>query len=195
MDFTAFVLQELPQPPARIIEIGCGDEGGLVPALVAAGYDAIGVDPRAPAGERFRQCDFREVTGAFDAAVAGRVVHHLFPLGEALDHLAALAPVVVVDEFAWDIIDPELQAWYEAHHRPSSPGPASLAEWRSRHAHELHAHDAVLAALRARWDERVLNWVPYFPRWLATDEESPDRIGFQWAGANTSTTRSAAASR
>jgi hypothetical protein len=195
VDFTGFVLQELPPPPARVIEIGCGELGGVVPALVDAGYDAIGVDPAAPAGERFRRVDFREVDGAFDAAVAGRVIHHLFPLDEALDHLAALAPVVVVDEFAWDLIDPELQAWYEAHHRATSPGPASLDEWRSRHAHALHTHDTVLAALRAQYEERILEWVPYFPRWLATDEQSPDRIGYRWAGSRTETTRSSAPSR
>ncbi|HEY2542550.1 MAG TPA: class I SAM-dependent methyltransferase [Gaiellaceae bacterium] len=194
MDFTDFVLQELPQAPARVIEIGCGDAGGVVPALVAAGYDAIGVDPRAPDGERFRRMDFREVDGEFDAAVAGRVIHHLTPLGEALDHLAALAARLVVDEFAWDVIDPELQRWYEARHRPESPGPASLDDWRARHAHELHPHDVVLDALRARYDERVLEWVPYFPRWLGADLESPDRIGYRWAGLRTSTARSAAAS-
>jgi Methyltransferase domain len=195
VDFTAFVLQELPPPPAHVIEIGCGDIGGVVPALVAAGYDAIGVDPRAPAGERFRQVDLREVGGEFDAAVAGRVLHHLEPLGEALDHLASLAPVLVVDEFAWDLIDEELQAWYEAEYaaRPDAVGPPSVEEWRWRHP-GLHPHAAVLDGLRARYDERRLDWVPYFHRWLG-DVESPDRIGYQWAGARTATTRSAASSR
>ena len=195
VDFTAFVLHELPPAPARVLEIGCGDAGGVVPALVAAGYDALGVDPRAPSGPRFRQVDFREVDGAFDAVVAGRVIHHLQPLDEAVEKLASLAPLLVVDEFAWDIIDPELQAWYEAHHTPSSPGPPTLDEWRWRHP-GLHPHDVLLAALRARYDERTLEWVPYFHRWLGDDSvASPDRIGYLWAGASTSTTRSSAPSR
>ncbi len=193
MDFTAFVLHELPPAPARVLEIGCGDAGGVVPALVEAGYDALGVDPRAPAGPRYRQCDFREIEGRYDAVVAGRVIHHLQPLGEAVDKLASLAPLLVVDEFAWDIIDPELEAWYAAHHTPSSPGPPTLDEWRRRHS-GLHPHDVLLAALRSRYDERTLEWVPYFHRWLG-DVESPDRIGYVWAGAITSTTRSAAPSR
>jgi len=195
VDFTGFVLQELPPPPARVLEIGCGDAGGVVPALVQAGYDALGVDPRAPAGPRFRQVDFREVDGAFDAVVAGRVLHHLRPLDAAVERLAALAPLLVVDEFAWDLIDPELQAWYEARHheQPDAVGPASLDDWRWRHA-DLHPHDVVLDALRARYDERTLEWVPYFHRWLG-DVESPDRIGYRWAGASTSTTRSSAPSR
>ena len=195
MEFTAFVLQELPPAPARVIEIGCGDRGGVVRELVDAGYDAIGVDPRAPSGERFLQVDFREVGGSFDAAVAGRVVHHLDPLGPALDHLAALAPRVVVDEFAWDLIDPELEAWYEAERarRPDAVGPPTLGEWCWRHP-GLHPHDAVLEGLRARWDECALEWVPYFHRWLG-DVESPDRIGYMWAGSRTETTRSSAPSR
>ena len=194
MGFTGFVLHHLPQAPARVLEVGCGDRGGVVPALVDAGYDAIGVDPRAPEGPRYRQLDFREVDGSFDAVVAGRVIHHLVPLGDAVDHLAALAPVLVVHEFAWDTIGTELQAWYEAERavRPDAVGPESLDDWRWRHA-GLHPHDAVLDALRARYDERVLEWVPYFHHWLG-DVDSPDRIGIQWAGVRTSTTRSAAPS-
>ena len=193
----AFVLHELPPPPARVIEIGCGELGGVVPALAAARYDAIGVDPAAPEGERFIRVDFRDVDGEFDAAVAGRVLHHLHPLGDALDHLASLAPVVVVDEFAWDLIDPETEAWYDARYLELAEpkGPPSIAEWRSRHASELHPHDVVLAGLRARWDERLIEWRPYLHRWLGDDAPSPDLIGYRWAGVRTSTTRSSASSR
>ena len=196
MDFTAFVLQELPPAPARVLEIGCGDAGGVVPALVEAGYDALGVDTRAPAGPRFRQVDFREVDGEYDAVVAGRVIHHLQALDEAVDKLASLAPLLIVDEFAWDLIDADLRDWYEEQHRlrPDAPGPSSLDEWRWRHP-GLHPHDVLLDALRARYEERTLEWVPYFHRWLG-DVESPDRIGYLWAGfARTSTTRSSAPSR
>jgi hypothetical protein len=195
MGFTEFVLHHLPQAPARVLEVGCGDRGGVVPALVDAGYDALGVDPRAPDGARYRQADFREVDGEFDAVVAGRVIHHLVPLDEAVGRMAELAPVLVVDEFAWDLIDPGLQAWYEGERRarPDAIGPPSLDEWRWRHA-DLHPHGAVLDALRARYDERTLEWVPYFHHWLG-DVESPDRIGYRWAGLSTSTTRSSASSR
>ncbi|HKT45354.1 MAG TPA: class I SAM-dependent methyltransferase [Gaiellaceae bacterium] len=198
MDFTRFVLQELPPAPARVLEVGCGEHGGVVPALLEAGYDAIGVDPEAPAGERFRRVDFREVDGTFDAVVAGRVLHHLFPLGEAVDRLSSLAPLLIVDEFAWDLIDPELEAWYDARRGELAEpkGPESVDEWRSRHASELHPHGVVLDALRTRYDERVLEWRPYLHRWLADDVPSPDRIGYQWAGvAKTSTTRISAESR
>ena len=36
-----FVGAHLPPAPGRVVEIGCGPLGGFVPALLAAGYDAI----------------------------------------------------------------------------------------------------------------------------------------------------------
>ncbi|MBV8480428.1 MAG: class I SAM-dependent methyltransferase [Actinobacteria bacterium] len=195
MGFTEFVLHQLPRAPARVLEVGCGDEGGVVAALVAAGYDATGVDPRAPAGDRFRQVDFREVDGEYDAVVAGRVIHHLVPLDDAVEKLASLAPVLIVNEFAWDLIDATLQEWYDAERasRPGATGPPTVEQWRRRHP-GLHPHDILLTALRAHYDERTLEWLPYFQHWLG-DVESPDRIGYQWAGTRTSTTRSSAPSR
>jgi SAM-dependent methyltransferase len=194
LDFTEFVLQELPPPPARVLEVGCGSEGGVVPALVAAGYDALGVDPDAPAGDRYRRADFREIEGEFDAAVAGRVLHHVHPLDPALDRLAELAPVLLVDEFACDRIDAAAQAWYEERRRALSDpsGPVSIDQWRERHP-GLHPHGAVLEGLRARYDERRIEWLPYFHRWLRDDEtELLERraveagaipaIGWRWAG-------------
>jgi len=211
VDFTGFVLAHLPAAPVRVLEVGCGDAGGVVPALVAAGYDALGVDPRAPAGPHYRTGDFREVEGQFDAVVAGRVLHHVHPLDDGLDRIAELAPLLLVDEFAWDKIDADAQDWYEGQHRMLSaagatpPGPSSIDEWRWRHA-QLHPHDAVLAALRARYDELELEWLPYLYRWLGGPASEPlertlvdagafPAIGYRWAGARTSTTRSSAASR
>jgi methyltransferase family protein len=211
VDFTAFVLAHLPPPPARVLEIGCGDAGGVVPALAAAGYDALGVDPRAPDGPQFRRADFREVEGGFDAVVAGRVLHHVRPLDAGLDRIAELAPSLLVDEFAWDLIDAAAQDWYEGQYRmltaagAAPPGPGSLDEWRERHP-DMHPHDVLLGALRARYDERILEWVPYFHRWLGgpssealeqtlTGAGAFPAIGYRWAGVSTSTTRSSAESR
>ncbi|MGH2971251.1 MAG: class I SAM-dependent methyltransferase [Gaiellaceae bacterium] len=191
MEFIDFVLQELPAAPARVLEVGCGEAGGVVPALVEAGYDALGVDPRAPAGERFVQGDFRDVDGAFDAVVAGRVLHHVDPLEPAVGRIAELAPLLLVDEFAWDLIDEPLQRWYDA--QPKVTGPPTIEQWRWRHP-GLHPHDVVLSAVRSHFEERRLEWVPYFHRWLG-DVESPDRIGYRWAGSRTETTRSSAPSR
>src|SRR4051812_44346975 len=43
-DVEAFVLAELPAPPARVLEIGAGS-GELARALTAAGYDVVAIDP------------------------------------------------------------------------------------------------------------------------------------------------------
>ena len=161
MDFTGFVLAQLPPPPARVLEVGCGEEGGVVPALTAAGDDAIGVDPLAPDGPSYRQADFREVEGEFEAVVAGRVLHHVRPLDEGLDRLAALGRLLLVDEFARERVDAAAQDWYEGQYRmlaaagTEPPGPPSLDEWRERHP-DLHAEDAPLEALRARYRGAVV---------------------------------------
>jgi len=55
-----YVRDQLPPPPARVIELGCGQAGGHVPALVRAGYDATGVDPEAPEASA---CDLEALDG------------------------------------------------------------------------------------------------------------------------------------
>jgi len=195
-----------------VIEIGCGREGGLVEVLAERGYDVVGVDPDAPEGEHFVRAELQEVDGEWDAAVAGRVLHHVSPLEESLDHLASLAPLLVADEFAWNRIDAPAQEWYEQQHRMlraagADPyGPASLDEWRLHHS-DLHPDDLVLAALRARYEERAFERLPYMHRWLGgpssealeqtlVDAGAFPAIGYRWAGsARTSTTRSSAPSR
>jgi len=215
-DFVTFVFEQLPPPPRRVLEIGCGREGGLVEVLAARGYDVLGVDRNAPEGDRFLRATFQEASNrllleGWDAVVAGRVLHHVHPLGESLDTLASLAPLLLVDEFAWDRIDPAAQDWYEGQHRMlraagGDPyGPADVDEWRVQHP-GLHPHTVLLDALRARYDERTLEWVPYFHRWLGGPaSEALERtligagaipaIGYRWAGASTSTTRTSAPSR
>ena len=43
---------------AEVVEIGCGPLGGFVPMLRSSGYKALGVDPEAPDGERYRHVEF-----------------------------------------------------------------------------------------------------------------------------------------
>jgi hypothetical protein len=213
MDFSAYAKSQLPPPPVRVLEVGCGREGGIAPALADAGYDVLAVDPHAPEGPLYRRITLEELDdeGPFDAVVAGRVLHHVHPLDSALDKLSRLAPLLVLDEFAWNHMDPPTVEWYEAQHRVLSAagrepkGPADLAEWRERHP-GLHPYETLRAEVDARYDEVHSEWRPYFYRWLggpATEQLEETLIsagairpiGFRYAGVRTDTARSAAASR
>jgi hypothetical protein len=187
-----------------VLEVGCGNEGGLVETLTAAGYEVLGVDPEAPEGPLFSRARFQEVDGEYDAVVAGRVLHHVNPLDEGIAKLASLAPLLIVDEFAPDRIDPGARDWYEGQHRmlaaagANPPGPPDLGAWAARHP-DLHTPDTLLAALRAHYDERALEWVPYLHRWLGGPSSEPlestlvgagaiPAIGYRWVGARASGT-------
>ena len=199
VEFLPFVLRHLPPPPARVLEVGCGDEGGLVPDLAGRGYDVVGVDPRAPDGVRYLRGEFQETADTlaaerWDAIVAARVLHHVDPLDDGVALLARLAPLLLVDEFAPDLIAGDAQEWYEER-RPAAgevQAPESIDDWRRRHPH-LHPHDVVLGALRRYYEERELAWVPYFHRWLRSPMvEAEERaaiaagdipaVGWRWAG-------------
>jgi Methyltransferase domain len=199
MDFATFALSQLPDVPARVLEVGCGERGGITPRLVDAGYDAVAVDPHAPDGERYRRMPFQELGDeTYDAVVAERVLHHVQPLEQSFDKLASLAPLLILDEFAWNRIDEATRDWYEAQHRvlrasgAQPTGPPDLAEWRARWI-DLHPDDVLRRALGARYEERVYEPSPYLYRWLggpATETLEAglvsagaiQPIGFRWVG-------------
>lgn len=198
-DFATFALSHLPQPPARVLEVGCGERGGITPALADASYDALGIDPDAPAGNRFRAITLAELEEQpFDAVVAERVFHHVHPLGPALDKLAHMTPLLILDEFAWDRMDEPTRDWYEAQHRMlvaagrEPPGPPDLARWREEHD-DLHPSDVIRRELSARFEERSFEWRPYLYRWLDGPASEPlehtlvdvgaiQPLGFRWLG-------------
>jgi hypothetical protein len=178
MEFADYVLRRLAPAPLRVLEVGCGDQGGVTPALVAAGYDVLAIDPRAPEGPNYRRTTLEELEpGPFDAVVAGRVLHHVTPLGPALEKLAGLAPLLLADEFAWDRIDAAAQQWYELLYTERCSegahpeGPPDLDEWRARHV-DLHSSLTLLAALDAGYETEDLEWRPYLYHWLG-DETRP----------------------
>jgi len=213
VDFTAFALSQLPEPPRRVLEVGCGYDGGVAPELAAEGYDVLAIDPEAPEGPLYRQIALEDLDdpGPFDAVVGGRVLHHVDPLDSALDKLAALAPLLILDEFAWNHMDEPTIDWYESHHRllvaagQTPKGPPDLAEWRARHT-GLHTYEVLRAEIDARYDELHFEWRPYFYRWLGgpatesleaglIDAGAIRPIGFRYAGVRTEAVRSSASAR
>jgi SAM-dependent methyltransferase len=179
VDFTAFVLSNLPPPPASVLEVGCGG-GELALALDRAGYGVLAIDPDAPEGRIFRRVTLDELDdpGPFDAAIAARVLHHVHPLDSAVEKLARLTPLLLLDEFASERLDARASEWYHAHRRTvkDPSGPPDLDAWREAH-HDLHPSAAVLGAARAHFEERYLEWRPYFYRWL----KSPESEDAEWA--------------
>jgi SAM-dependent methyltransferase len=178
------VRASLPPAPARVVEIGCGPLGGFVPRLESAGYQATGVDPEAPQGSAYRRVVFEryDLPGQVDAIVACASLHHVADLGTMMDLVhAALVPggVVAVVEWARERFDEATARWCFAR-LPEADGdhPGSLhhrrAEWlgsgqpwdmylRSwERAEGLHAGQAILDGLDARFDSRLATYGPFF---------------------------------
>jgi Methyltransferase domain len=196
-----------------VLEVGCGEEGGVAPALASAGHKVLAIDPDAPTGPLYRRVTLEELDdpGPFDAVVAGRVLHHVHPLGTALDKLADLAPLLILDEFAWNHLDEPTIEWYEAQHRllvaagRDPTGPPDLREWRARHS-DLHPYETLRAEVDARYEQRYFEWRPYFYLWLGgpatesleatlIDAGAIRPIGLRYAGVRRETLRSSADSR
>ena len=178
MNLQAFVHEQAGAPPARLLEIGCGD-GTLALELDAAGYDVVAVDPVAPAGPIFRRVRFEELDepGPFDAVVASSSLHHVHDLGTVLDKARSLlrqGGAVVVDEFAWERLDEPTAEWYYGQLRALGAAldrdvPPSLeavqAEWEAEHQ-GLHTGEALVEALDAHFDRRLYAPGPYLYREL-----------------------------
>jgi SAM-dependent methyltransferase len=166
-----FAAAHLPSPPARVLDVGCGD-GALTRELIADGYDARGIDPRAPEGPAFERATLEDlrVERPYDAAIAVVSLHHVHDLARAIERLAdAVAPdaVLIVDEFDRDRLDPPTTAWL-GHQRQA------LAAVGLGHAHDHSTADGldhilpwetVRAALAERFEERSVERVEYLYRY------------------------------
>ena len=199
---------QLPGPPARVLEVGCG-RGELTTSLAVAGYDVLGIDPAAPDGVRFRRLtleDLSEDEGPFAAVVAAFALHHVRDLDAGLDRILRLlrpGGVLALDEFGWDRLDDATLDWFHgqrgalaaAGHGEPPPPPAQLrSEWDAEHV-GLHGYATMRAALDERFQERAFQWQPFLHRLLrGTDGASAvleqalidaaaiEALGFRYAG-------------
>lgn len=168
----SFISAALPPAPARLLEIGCGPAGGIVPAALAAGYEAVGVDPQAPDGAAYQRMPFEEYepSSNVDVVVSVQAIHHLTDLDaafERVDRMLTDDGVLVIVEWAWEHIDEATAQWLFARvpadatsgwagarrddwHASGLPWP----EYRDRWAlgHGLHSWRAVESALGKRFD-------------------------------------------
>jgi len=201
----AFLQEHLPEPPARVLEIGCGS-GELTTSLAVAGYDAVGIDPAAPQGDRFRRLKLEDVEDdpRWDAVVAARSLHPLTDLESALDKVVGLLEpdgVLVVEEFGWDLLDEQTLDWFWGQRRAiaaadGTPAPGSpeelRAEWEADRV-GMHGHAALRAALDARFEEVAFETAPFLHRVLGgvatevleqalIDAGAIRALGFRFAG-------------
>ncbi len=196
-----WVQSQLPAPPARVVEIGCGTLGGFVPMLERAGYGALGIDPRAPVGASFRRCEFErtELPARVGAVVACTSLHHVSDPGAVLGKVAeTLTPggVIVVVEWDWQSFDEATARWCFERLAPEHDQPhnwllhhrqrwqASGEPWTSHRdswadEERLHSGERLLGELDRRFDPVRCERGPYFFAHLAatTEDDELEAIG------------------
>jgi SAM-dependent methyltransferase len=127
----------LPDPPAVVVELGCGSLGGFVPAMLAESYTAIGIDPAAPEDDAYRRVEFErsELPPDVDALVASVSLHHVADPADVLARTArALKPGgrVVVLEWDWESFDEQTARWCFARLDADADAGADGDGWLSR---------------------------------------------------------------
>jgi SAM-dependent methyltransferase len=203
--FEEFAREYLPAPPARVLDVGCG-QGELTTALAVAGYDVLGIDPLAPPGDLFRRLKLEDVeeTEQFDGVVAGFSLHHVSDLELGIEKIARLlrpGGVLVVDEFAWDRLDETTLDWLYGQRRALAAAghgeaPAShdelRREWDAEHL-GLHGYTALREGIDARFEERAFARTPFLHRLVGgvatevleqalIDAGAIQALGFRYAG-------------
>ena len=151
-DLRAFARANLPEPPARVLEIGAGS-GRLARALRAAGYDVVAIDPGSDSDDvrPVALVDLEEPDGSFAAALAIVSLHHVDPLEESCRRLGELLEPggrLVVDEFDVGAFDVTAAAWWLEQCRAlGEPQPKTAEELVHEHRDHLHPLGRILAAL------------------------------------------------
>ncbi len=149
-----FIGGQMPPSPATVVELGCGQAGGHIPALTRLGYQATGVDLEAPQGPAYQRTTFEDYQpgSPVDAVVACVSLHHVNNLGVVLDHASEImsaAGVMLVTEWISEDFDEATAGWC-FRHRLRDPGEPG----------------AWLAELNAEWTASGLPWAAFRTRWL-----------------------------
>ena len=194
VDVRAFVRANLPEPPARVLEVGAG-AGHLAEALRAVGYDVLAIDPN-PKSDDVRAvalADLDEPAGSFAAAVAVVSLHHVEPLDESCRRLGEVVEpggTLVVDEFDVGAFDLGAAAWWlEQRAAIGQPQPQTAEELVADHREHLHPLERILATLEPDFEFGPPVRGAWLHRWnlgdslRAVEEESIARGHLRAVGA------------
>ncbi len=169
-ELRAFVRANLPEPPARVLEVGAGG-GGLARALRAAGYDVLAIDPE-PSSEDVHAvalADLDAPAASFAAAVAVVSLHHVEPLEASCRRLGEVVEpggTLVVDEFDVAAFDLGAAAWWLEQRRAlGEEQPQSASELVAEHREHLHPLERILAALQPYFELGPPLRGPWLHRW------------------------------
>jgi len=202
-DLLDFVRTWLPQPPARVLEVGCG-RGELAQAISQLGFTVVAIDPDPPEGELFQAVVLEEFADPdpFDTVVANRSLHHIADLSGALDKIGRLLRPegrLILREHAWDRLDERTARWYLEQRASAAPDPphsleSCLSDWEDDHA-GLHGYAAMRQGLDRRFSERFFDWTPYLHGELEGVTEQEEQVlidagtiqatGFRYVGERT----------
>ena len=176
-DLRAFVRANLPDPPARVLEVGAGD-GRLGRALRTVGYDVVAIDPRSEIDDvrAVALADLDEPAASYAAAVAIVSLHHVDPLDESCRKLGELVEpggVLIVDEFDIGRFDLSAASWWLDQCRAAGiPRSHTAEELVADHRAHLHSLDRIVAALEPQFELGLPVRGAWLHRWKLGDSHS-----------------------
>ena len=182
MNVQEFVASHLPEPPCRVLEVGCG-AGELAHAIARRGYSITAIDPEAPAGTIFQRTSLEDFDDPdrFDVVIASRSLHHVHDLEAGLKKIHTLlreSGLLILNEFAWEHMDDRTAGWYLSHVQdPSAQDESLLPEnfpdaWFEGHE-GLHDTASIREALESLFQAKVNERVPFLAEYYL---ERPDLI-------------------
>jgi SAM-dependent methyltransferase len=173
------VQRHLPPPPATVVELGCGSVGGFVPRLRDSGYEAIGIDPKAPDADEYRRIEFErsELPARLEGLIACTSLHHVADPAEVVARMAGAlgsGGVVIVVEWDWESMDEATARWCferapaegwirrrrEGWEASGQPWGSYLRAWASEHG--IHSVDRLLSELDERFERLACDRGPFY---------------------------------